>query len=842
MLATVLDGLEFAMTSAGESANSVLSDCDDALFTVGEIMERELSEKRFSQYGGGIADLREALGLLLTDIDDMRAINDLANRISAGIGRLVKDLRAEKEIQKEIVFFPYKASMWDSMESICAAARADERCVVSVVPILYYNRTLGGDFTALHYEGEFFPEDAEVISYEEFDIAAIEPDVAYIHNPYDGGNLVTSVHPDFYSRELKKHVRILVYVPYYASDAVPSLAFAAPAAALAADILIASSEEDAAAYRRAGVKYRIAPLGSPKTDKIVNAGKSKPELPAEWSNLKGKKVFFLNTSVASMLRFPESYFQKLSSLFSLFAERDDVALIWRPHPLTLATIGSMQPQLRGAYNALEAMMRGARFGVIDHTHDMSAAMAISDAYIGDGSSSLVYLYSLTGKPLYILNFKMPAAPSEEELAELLETEIITGPCLAYDSAWVCCANVNALCRIDIESARAEYVASVPGEKNNVWLCGGLIDAGGGRLLLTPSRANEWAIYDVNTGEFEKYPVPAEYTPSVRNGARFAVAFVTEEFAIFRPVHCKAFVKYDRASGSFEYFTNWYKKFAPYVFNIDLGLFGGCFAKPEGDALFFTSPQGNIIVELNTRSMKINVHRVGNARNRYAGITFDGERFWLTKYMLPGTHERQNAVVRWDRKTGACKEYPLAPVTFDPRFEIGDFAGIYFFKGIIWVFPNGVNEIFKIDPRTEEVSIFETGLPYALTDRKSSYYADGAAGGLYYIHGEDCLVFFSYYDNSLLFINVETGAVSKRKLVVSGIGALLKSKDLISPYIYGESVFMTNSDFIDRVKTGAVPAFNEDLAAYSRSVNANTDGSCGEKVHAFVMERVGKNKN
>jgi hypothetical protein len=837
MLATVRDGLEFALTSGGESANSLLAECDGALGAACEMMGRELSEARFLTYSRKIAEIREAFATLLTDIDDMRVISELANGIFKGVASLIKNLDAEKEIQKEIVFFPYKLSMWDSLESIWEAARADERCFVSVVPILYYNKDSAGNFTTAHYEGDAFPEDVNVIHYEEFDIAAISPDIAYIHNPYDGGNLVTSVHPDYYSRELKKHVGTLVYVPYYASDSSPTLSFAAPAAALAADILVASSEEDAEAYRRAGVKYRIAPLGSPKTDKIINSEKNRPEIPEEWANLRGKKVFFLNTSVASMLRLSEDYFQKLHALFALFAECDDIALLWRPHPLTLATIGSMRPQLRRAYNALETMARTGRFGVIDHTHDMSKAMAISDAYIGDGASSLTYLYALTGKPMYILNFKMPAAPAADELRELSGTEIVYPPCVPETGdAWVFCVNVNALCRFDIESARAEYVASVPGEMNTAGLYGVPADIGGGRLLLPPMRANEWAIFDTLTGEFEKHPIPDKYRSVVRNGSHFAFAFASEEFVVFRPVHSTAFVKYDKAAGRFDYFTDWYKKFKPCVFNIEWGLLGGFFAKPEDDMLFFTSPQGNIILELNVRSMKTNIRRVGSRGNCYSGIAYDGKRFWLTQNMTPGTHARRNSVVRFDKKTGACKEYPMVPVTFDPRNEICDFAGIYFLRGMIWVFPYGVNEIFRIDPLTEKVSKFETGLPYALTDRKSPYYAfaDGVAGGLWHIHGENCLIFFSYYDNSLLFINADTGETRKQKLTADGIGALLKRPDLIPPYIYGESAFMTSGDFADGVKTGAIAAFDAERAAYSRGVNANTDGSCGEKVHAFVM--------
>lgn len=37
----------------------------------------------------------------------------------------------------------------------------------------------------------------------------------FIHNPYDECNYVTSVHPYFYSKNLKRFTEKLVYIPYF---------------------------------------------------------------------------------------------------------------------------------------------------------------------------------------------------------------------------------------------------------------------------------------------------------------------------------------------------------------------------------------------------------------------------------------------------------------------------------------------------------------------------------------------------------------------------------------------------------------------------------------------------
>lgn len=46
----------------------------------------------------------------------------------------------------------------------------------------------------------------------------------------------------------------------------------------------------------------------------------------------------------------ERMLKKMRSVFGIFQEaRDDVALLWRPHPLIEATINSMWPHLQEEY-------------------------------------------------------------------------------------------------------------------------------------------------------------------------------------------------------------------------------------------------------------------------------------------------------------------------------------------------------------------------------------------------------------------------------------------------------------------------------------------------------------
>ena len=68
-------------------------------------------------------------------------------------------LKAENNVKHmptklEAVFLPYKASMWDSLESVWKAADEDPNCDVYVNLIPYYDNKPDGSFKEMYYEGD----------------------------------------------------------------------------------------------------------------------------------------------------------------------------------------------------------------------------------------------------------------------------------------------------------------------------------------------------------------------------------------------------------------------------------------------------------------------------------------------------------------------------------------------------------------------------------------------------------------------------------------------------------------------------------------------------------------
>lgn len=423
---------EYLLQKNDQTVQSLLTDCQDAAIQIGELIDQLEGEGTeavacLEQY----CERLYQVNLRVEEIPPQKAFKFLEEI-------LIKTENAinHMKVRKEVVFLPYKASMWDSLESVYLAAREDEDCDAYVVPIPYYDKRPDDSLGELHYEGNDYPPDIEIIYYEDYHLEERHPDAIYIHNPYDGCNIVTCVPERFFCSNLKKHTDCLVYIPYFilreiepddrvAIDAVKHFCFLP--GTIWADKVIVQSEKMRQIYideyikaaqevglsgehtDRRKLEKKILGLGSPKLDKVHSTSKDKLEIPEEWRAViekpdgTWKKIIFYNTSVGALLKNEEKMLEKMKAVFRLFKEQqEEVVLLWRPHPLLENTIKSMKPQMREAYEKLVCSYRQEGWGIYDDTADMDRAVVMSDAYYGD-NSSVVQVYQETGKPVMIQN-------------------------------------------------------------------------------------------------------------------------------------------------------------------------------------------------------------------------------------------------------------------------------------------------------------------------------------------------------------------------------------------------------------------------------------------------------
>ncbi len=408
-------------------AQDMLSQCQECAIRIGTEIEKSEGEgfitvSHIEEYCDVLYQVHEEL-----NGRDSVNVNKIYKTLKKYMLKIENSVKHDISVRKEVVFLPYKASMWDSLESVWQAADADQTCDAYVIPIPYYDKNPDGSFRQMHYEGDQYPKKVPITNYKEFDFETHHPDIIYIHNPYDNINLVTSVHPFFYSDNLKKYTDKLIYIPYFVMGEVSpdneatvesKKHYCMTPGVLNADKVIVESEDVRQIYIKALTKEmgaasrskweeKILGLGSPKFDKVINTKKEDLEIPEEWLKIiqkpdgSWKKIIFYNTSIGTLLNDNEKMLEKMKQVFGVFKENQDkVALLWRPHPLIQATVSSMRPQLWKAYEKIVEQYRSEGWGIYDDSADMDRAVVLSDAYYGD-RSSVVYLYQKTGKPVMI---------------------------------------------------------------------------------------------------------------------------------------------------------------------------------------------------------------------------------------------------------------------------------------------------------------------------------------------------------------------------------------------------------------------------------------------------------
>ncbi len=419
-----------------ETSMMLLADCQESAINVGNVIEEIegkgcITVRYLEEYCEILYSISQRIGRPVINESD-RETESVFRLLYNEIKKIKKSITEDITIRKEVVFLPYKASMWDSLESIYLAAKGDPDCDAYCVPIPYFDKSSDGSFREMHYEGTQYPMDIEITSWETYSFEERRPDAIYIHNPYDGWNIVTSVHPRYYASNLCKFTDLLVYVPYFVlneiepgdQNAIECMKhFCVLPGTIYSNKVILQSENMRQIYIKEFVKEweaqgqkidrrmleeRFLGIGSPKFDRAADRKKEDFAVPEEWKKLmispEGslKKIILYNTSVGALLQYGAKMIDKMKSVFTIFKGMDEIILWWRPHPLIEATISAMHPDLWKQYEMLIRQYKEEDWGIYDDTPDVHRAIVISDAYYGDWSS-LVTMYQGTGKLIMIQN-------------------------------------------------------------------------------------------------------------------------------------------------------------------------------------------------------------------------------------------------------------------------------------------------------------------------------------------------------------------------------------------------------------------------------------------------------
>lgn len=708
LLSTMWEGVKQAKTLAPQAAEGVLRDCYLAVQTIAQTVRLGLSEESVPQYTCLLVPLKALLEEMNSDIAQGISATEAAKKIKRHCNQLRKLLREEQEVKLEVVFFPYKASMWDALESIWLAAKNDPQCDAIVVPIPYYDRRPDGSLGEMYYEGGMFPPYVPIVDWQEYDLPARHPDVAFIHNPYDNTNIVTQVHSMYFSDTLKKYVGLLCYSPYFVVLDLDTLKphFATLPAVRNADVVIVQSEEIGRQYLQVweelfkkkqvgavdvqNMQKKILPLGSPKFDAVARNGRETLELPEDWKRLivrpdgTRKKVVFYNTSISNMLtytvdidgRIDDRYLNKLESVLRYFKRRKDAVLLWRPHPLLAQTFASMRSPLYQRYRQIVRDYKREGYGIYDDSDELHRAIQVCDMYYGD-SSSVVALFQSTGKPLLLQD------PNLLDYTKRFVTDE-----LYYDGefVWGAALDFNGLFRIHPKTYEIAYIGQFPGEKTEGYkLFLGIADQKG-KLYFCPYNAKHIAVYDKKTAEF--FTIFLDDTISEID-KKFTSLLVFEQFIYLQGSRAHTIVRIDTNTDEITYIDDWAKDLNRRESgDFEYYIQRGCIH--EGYLFYFTPVIHSLLcININDLSYKfLSLQDVG--ANAFSKLLSDGKRLWMLQ------NPCENGVIAYfDPQTLSLNE--VAKINFAVSFCIIDTYIYYFSLSEPW--------IYKVDTKTKEIVSF-----------------------------------------------------------------------------------------------------------------------------------------
>lgn len=422
---TLSDGIEeirrLIENAQEEEALPLLADCQEAAIAIGNAIEQ--AEGTGTRAVGLLEELCELIYRCdsAVSLDERESRADICGRIESKYAEAREELIHGIKGKKLAVFLPYKVSMWDSLESVWRASAEDADWISVVMPIPYFDKRPDGTLGEMHYEGGDFPSDVPVAEWQQFSLEKEHPDLIFIHNPYDQYNYVTTVHPFFYASRIKQYTEKLVYIPYFIhqNDMVEDTYCVLPGV-IYADTVVLQSEKVREQYigyfeealpelvqkqGKRAVEDKFQAWGSPKLDALYGEEKGE-ELPDDWKEMLGeggRKVIFFNTHLSRLMKEnSEGFFKKMEWVFRVFEKREDAVLLWRPHPLSLDTAKSMNPEAVEPYLELVERYKEQRIGIYDDSGDLHRAVNLADAYYGD-RSSVTELFRQQRKPIMIMD-------------------------------------------------------------------------------------------------------------------------------------------------------------------------------------------------------------------------------------------------------------------------------------------------------------------------------------------------------------------------------------------------------------------------------------------------------
>ncbi len=818
-----------AMDNNIESKIPYLELCQQSAVMIGNILEQEKID-----YSNVVLILEEYCEELFklsqkNNIENPEIVkaNNLIN--------IVKQKIFEIQIVYHVVFFPYQASMWDSLESIYIAMSKNDNFDCYVVPIPYFTQNASTKQWVEYYDGHKFPINIKIIDYKNYLLEKFKPDFAFTHNPYDEFNMVTRVKEEYFSYNLKKYVEKLIYVPYYVTTSNIVENHKNLSVYNNMDYMVIQSNVAKENLKDLSYYDKLLPFGSPKLDRVINTCKTGGVVPQLWGNrIKGKKCLMLNTSIAALLYWNEVLIFKLKAFFEYISNRSDIAVIWRPHPLIDSTIDSMRPHLKPMYRALVQYFVQNDIGILDKTPDITNTIALSDGYIGDDGSSVQNLFAVANKPIFCFNYALT-----DVLRKEIERKISILQLLEVDNKYyVTSDSCGGIFIIDknLTSISYEGMASFAEHGESMSSLMTLLDD---ELYFSPLVGTVFTKYNIINGRFENIS-------EKQNKEIGAYRVINHKHKIIYLPHFSNIIYiYDTIADRWTKHSDCIEKLLSTGnkthFDADVS-----YCEVVENKLWICATYTNCLIEFDMDTETYKIHKAGNSRG-YSSFVSDGDCFWLT--------ETGRNIIKWNKSSNIIETItpPKEFITHNNmQYREHGLGQVFVVGDWIVTMPAFSNSMLKINKNTSETTVI---LPEIFNNNLSddnkllSFIYPTCKFGVkldeQYILAQDSKTGKLYKINidkeTYIEIDLKLNDQDYKQLLsdINGETMGFHKRSETQTFCKHEDCFQGIEDFISNFADGKLEYLKEAQMSEISDIAANLDGSCGEKVAEFLLSELSK---
>jgi len=818
------------------SSTNLLADCQEVAIEIGSLIEQLEGESHvIVKYLEEYCELLYQASLKINETIDNQSVFNKLHKLLITISNSVK---YEVKIELEVLFLPYKASMWDSLESIWSAAKNDPGSDVYVVPIPFYEKNADGTSGQVHYEGGEFPDYVPIVNWKSYNIAERYPDIIFIHNPYDNSNYVTSVYPDYYSEKLRNFTGMLVYCPYFVTgDEIEEHFLVLPGTIyshriitqsnvikkeyLKKYILFEKENNCIGMFGRADDKFLA--LGSPKFDAVLNKRRNEFSIPDEWKTLikkadgSTKKIVLYNTTIAGLLNGDEKVLNKLRHVFNCFKNNQEIVLLWRPHPMSISTCKSMRPKLLSEYLDIVKAYKKEAYGIYDDSSDLHRAITVSDGYYGD-LSSLVFMYGITGKPIII-----------QDIENLNKTKTISTTELSNNvngNVWGFDRFSDGLYKMDFENDIAELVVfsddmpQMAGRDYN-----GIryqkTHCIGDNIICIPFHLNKLLVYNNLTKKDTRISLANEYSSDVDGSfGLFLTVNYNEKIYCFG-AFCKAIVVFDINSFEVEYHTIIFEQIGLYIDTGEYVKYPLYISECDEDGkITIIMRDFHYIIRYSLLTQEIEYLSLNPLPPKCILATINENIVWMISI-------NYDKLIMYNTKTNETREYliPFDRINYTDKKYI--FGNISAFENYLLLFPNTSDTILRFDMESRNFS--EYSMPVSDNYKENNYKWFEVR------HQGNMVLAYSYFNQTLYEMDKISGEVKPHKFALNKQSAKKYFKNFLEDK--EDIVFEHDLGNVADFFVAAIDGINEKRKNRFLEYSANKNGTAGQIIYERIRKEV-----